>query len=103
MLSRVRAALLRCGSTEHEADDLVQEAWLRLACYQREQTVAQPEAFLMRAALNLSIDAYRARTVRGEELLLDDVELIDAAPTAETVLLASPRGRGPGRGTLRVP
>ncbi|MBK1688798.1 RNA polymerase sigma factor [Rubrivivax gelatinosus] len=91
VMGRVRAALLRRGRTEHDADDLVQEAWLRLARYQREQTVAEPEAFLMRAALNLSIDAFRARAVRGEELLLDDVVLIDTAPAAEAVLLAKER------------
>lgn len=91
VMRRVRAALLRRGRTEHDADDLVQEAWLRLARYQREQTVAEPEAFLMRAALNLSIDAFRARAVRGEELLLDDVVLIDTAPAAEAVLLAKER------------
>jgi RNA polymerase sigma-70 factor (ECF subfamily) len=81
----------RFSRTEHDADDLVQEAWLRLARYQREQTVVEPEAFLMRAALNLSIDAFRARAVRGEELLLDDVVLIDTAPAAEAVLLAKER------------
>ncbi|MBZ8141542.1 hypothetical protein CLD22_16750 [Rubrivivax gelatinosus] len=90
VLGRVRAALLRRGRTEHDADDLVQEAWLRLARYQREQTVAEPEAFLMRAALNLSIDAYRARAVRGEELLLDDVVLIDTAPAVSRVAQLSP-------------
>lgn len=90
-LSRVRAALMRRGRTQHEADDLVQEAWIRLACYQHDQTVAKPEAFLMRAALNLSIDTHRMRMTRGEEVLLDEVVLIDATPTAETVVLARER------------
>lgn len=89
--SRVRAALMRRGRTIHDADDLVQEAWVRLACYEREQTVDQPEAFLMRVALNLSIDSYRARASRGEEVLLDDVVLIDATPGAEAVLLGRER------------
>ena len=90
-LSRVRAALMRRGRTAHDADDLVQEAWVRLACYEREQTVAKPEAFLMRTALNLSIDAYRARASHGEEVLLDEVVLVDTTPGAEAVVLARER------------
>jgi RNA polymerase sigma factor (sigma-70 family) len=91
VFSRVRSALMRRGRTEHEADDLVQEAWIRLECYRREQPVDRPEAFLMRAALNLSIDAHRARQTRGEEVALDDVVLVDTAPSAEIALLARER------------
>ncbi|MES2099731.1 MAG: RNA polymerase sigma factor [Pseudomonadota bacterium] len=88
---RVRAALMRRGRTSHDADDLVQEAWVRLACYERERTVDKPEAFLMRTALNLSIDTHRMRLSHGEEVLLDEVVLIDAAPNAEAVVLARER------------
>lgn len=91
VFSRVRAALMRRGRTRHDADDLVQEAWVRLACYERRQTVDEPEAFLMRAALNLSIDAYRASRNHGEQVLLDDVVLVDSTPSAETVVLARER------------
>jgi RNA polymerase sigma-70 factor (ECF subfamily) len=90
-MSRVRAALMRRGRTVQDADDLVQEAWVRLACYEREQTVAKPEAFLMRTALNLSIDTHRKQMNHGEEILLDEVVLIDAAPTSEAVVLARER------------
>lgn len=90
-MSRVRAALMRRGRTAHDADDLVQEAWVRLACYEREQPVHQPEAFLMRTALNLSIDAHRTRVNHGEEVLLEEVFLVDTSPTAEAVILARER------------
>jgi len=90
-LSRVRAALMRRGRTEDDAEDLVQEAWVRLACYEREQPVLEPEAFLMRAALNLSIDSYRASKTRGEEVLLEEVVLIDTAPGIEAALLGRER------------
>ena len=89
--SRVRAALMRRGRTQHDADDLVQEAWIRLACYEREQAVAKPEAFLMRTALNLSIDTHRMHMNHGEEVMLDEVILIDATPSAEAVVLARER------------
>ncbi|CAM4160386.1 RNA polymerase sigma factor [Roseateles saccharophilus] len=90
-LSRVRGALMRRGRSAQDADDLVQEAWARLACYEREQVVERPEAFLMRTAINLSIDAHRAQMTRGDEVLAEEVVLVDFAPTAEAVLLAKER------------
>ena len=44
ILSRVRAGLMRRGQTRQDADDLVQEAWLRFASYERKHAVAEPEA-----------------------------------------------------------
>jgi RNA polymerase sigma-70 factor (ECF subfamily) len=90
-LARVRGALMRRGRSEHDADDLVQEAWVRLACYESEKPVDRPEAFLMRTALNLSIDAHRAQIARGEQVLVEEVVLIDVTPTAEAVVLAKER------------
>lgn len=92
--SRVRAALMRRGRSRHDADDLVQEAWVRLASFAQRQPVLEPEAFLMRTALNLSIDDYRNGRNRGEQVLLDDVEemeLVDTRPTIETTLIARER------------
>lgn len=91
VLAKVKAALVRRGRSAHDADDLVQEAWVRLACYERDRVVTVPEAFLMRTALNLSIDVHRASVTRGEEVLLDEVVLIDTAPDAEAVVLARER------------
>ncbi|MGM9484938.1 RNA polymerase sigma factor [Roseateles sp. NT4] len=91
VMSRVRSALMRRGRSRHDADDLVQEAWVKLACYERRQTVNQPEAFLMRAALNLSIDAYRTTKSHGEQVLLEDAISVDSAPSIEATLLARER------------
>ena len=91
VFARVRAALMRRGRSAHEADDLVQEAWVRLACYEREQDVQEPEAFLMRTAMNLSIDAHRLSISHGEEVLLEEVVLVDTAPGTEAVVLARER------------
>jgi len=89
--ARVKGALLRRGRTVHDADDLLQEAWIRLATYASELPVERPEAFLMRVALNLSIDSHRMRQTHGEEVLLEDVVLVDMTPSAEAVLLARER------------
>jgi RNA polymerase sigma factor (sigma-70 family) len=91
VFARVRSALMRRGRSEQDADDFVQEAWVRLACYQSTQAVEQPEAFLMRAALNLSIDAHRARVNHGDEVVLEDVVLIDTTPGTEAIVLARER------------
>ena len=76
VFSRIRAVLMRRGRTEHEAEDLVQEAWLRLATYAQREQVLEPGAFLMRAALNLSTDAHRARIHHGEQVVLDEDVLL---------------------------
>lgn len=91
VFSRVKAALMRRGRSEQDADDLVQEAWVRLACYERENHVEQPEAFLMKAALNLSIDAHRSSASRGEQVVLDEVVLLDGKPGVEDVMLGRER------------
>ena len=90
VFSRVRGALMRRGRSQQDADDLVQEAWIRLACYETA-SIEKPEAFLMRAALNLSIDAHRSQTHRGEQVLLEEVVLVDLAPSQEAILLARER------------
>ncbi|WP_458233001.1 RNA polymerase sigma factor [Roseateles sp. P5_E8] len=92
VLARVRGALRRRGRTEHEAEDMVQEAWLRLVRYEDEQApIEQPEAFLMRTALNLSIDVHRSTASHGEHVVLEHAVLIDTAPSAEDFVLARER------------
>ncbi|GAP38651.1 RNA polymerase sigma factor [Piscinibacter sakaiensis] len=101
-LDAVRSALRRRGRTPHEADDLVQEAWLRMACYEGEQPVERPEAFLMQVALNLSVDDYRQGAKRGEAVAVEDVVLIDVAPSVEAVVLARERVARLGRCLARL-
>ncbi|OYU28010.1 MAG: RNA polymerase subunit sigma-24 [Burkholderiales bacterium PBB2] len=91
IFKRVKAALTRRGRSADDADDLVQEAWVRLACYEREQVVDAPEAFLMRTALNLSIDAHRSSVSHGDQLMVDEVALLDTAPGTEAIVLARER------------
>ena len=93
VVSRVKGALRRRGRSEQDAEDLVQEAFVRLACYQRQHVVDSPEAFLMKSAINLSIDAYRCRSRQGEELLHEEVALVDPAPGTEDVQVSRERLR----------
>jgi RNA polymerase sigma-70 factor (ECF subfamily) len=59
MLRKARAAVLRRGVPHDEADDLVQEAFLRLEGYERAHAVQSKEAFLVSTAVNLTIDRAR--------------------------------------------
>jgi RNA polymerase sigma factor (sigma-70 family) len=88
VFSNVISVLRRRGRTEQDAEDLVHDAYLKYAQSANEKTIEKPEAFLMKVALNLSIDAHRASLVRGEAVLLDDVVIIDGQPSAEDVVLA---------------
>lgn len=102
-LARIKSALMRRGRTVHEADDLVQEAWVRMAAHSGKQEVANPGAFLMRTALNLSIDVHRARRTQGDEVALDDVVLADMAPGVEAWVLGRERAARLGVCLGRLP
>jgi len=91
VFSLIKTVLLRRGHSEQDADDLVQEAWVRLAQYARQQAVLEPEAFLMQTALNLSRDAYRATRNHGEQVQYDETVLVDGAPNVEAVILSRER------------
>lgn len=91
VLKRVRAMLLRRGRTSEDADDLVQEAWVRLAVYARETPVLEPGAFMYRTALNLAVTADRVRAARGEVALEEGVALLNAVPSTEAAVLARER------------
>lgn len=81
--------LLRRGCTREEAEDLIQEAFLRMQEYcERGGQVHQPEGFLVRTVLRLSLNARRDQ---HRELYADrDVEeltfIIDTNPTPDEVL-----------------
>ena len=89
--SRIRAVRVRRGRSVVDVEGLVQEAWVRLAGYERDAVVEQPEAFVMRTALNLSIDQYRSGLSHGEELALEEEVLVDPMPGIEATVLARKR------------
>lgn len=91
VLSRVRAALRRRGASLHDAEDWTQEAWLRMSRHLDGRAVPNPEGYLIRAAINISIDEYRSKSAHGEETVLDDVVVADAAPSLDAQLLGKER------------
>ena len=59
---------------------------VRLNSREREQIGLEPEALLMRTAINLSIDAHRARVVHDEQVEWEEVILMaDALPVQPAV------------------
>ncbi len=63
LVLKQRRLLRSRGRSIDDTEDLIQEAFLRLQVYCRDKDVAQTEAFLVRTALNLSIDQHRRETV----------------------------------------
>jgi RNA polymerase sigma-70 factor (ECF subfamily) len=76
-----------------EADDLIQEAFLRLQVYRRERHVREPEAFLVRTVRNLSVDALRRKTQRGVHVAVESerLHLVDPHPLPDEVLATQQR------------
>ena len=56
---RLLTYLRRKGKSREDAEDLIQEAMLRLHVYAKDDAVVNKEAFLRRAVHNLAIDQYR--------------------------------------------
>jgi RNA polymerase sigma factor (sigma-70 family) len=89
--------LLKGRSRSHEdAEDLIQEAMLRLHVYARKEPVANEEAFLRLAVHNLSVDQHRRdRPDLQREVSFEEVDtltpLIASEPTPENRLEAQQR------------
>ena len=95
---RLRNFLTRGGRSREDAEDLIQEALLRLHeyCQSPGETVNDREAFLVRTVRNLSIDRHRrerrhlyaGETVEELELT---APLLDTGPAVDEVLAAHQR------------
>lgn len=92
LLLRLRRLLRSRGRAVDEIDDLIQDAFVRLQTYCRDRQIAQPEAFLVRTALNLVIDAQRkASTAPGMQGGVESLALIDPHPLPDEVLQGEER------------
>jgi RNA polymerase sigma-70 factor (ECF subfamily) len=87
---RLKNLLRHRGQTHEDAEDLIQEAFLRLHNFMTAgNEVQQPEAFLVRTALNLAIDTRRRdRRDRMIPRPVEELMLTDMSPSGRSV---SPR------------
>jgi RNA polymerase sigma factor (sigma-70 family) len=88
---RLLKFLQRKGRSREDAEDLIQEAMLRLHLYAAGDVVENQEAFLRRTVQNLAIDRYRRDRFGSQlEVPIEDVDrlspLIAPNPTPEQVL-----------------
>jgi RNA polymerase sigma factor (sigma-70 family) len=92
-LRHLQKILLRRGATREDAEDLVQEAVLRLHVYSRSGgQVRDQEAFVTRCALNLAVDAHRhGRSGLYERSPVEELELTDTGPRPDEVFEAEQR------------
>lgn len=92
-LSHLVKLLRKRGARREDAEDLVQEAVLRLCAFmQAGGEVRNANAFVSRVAFNLAVDRHRsARRDRYASESIEKLELIDMAPSPCEVLEAENR------------
>ncbi|ESQ78976.1 hypothetical protein AEYBE204_11170 [Asticcacaulis sp. YBE204] len=104
MLDKARRAILRKGVAPQDADDLVQEAFLRVEAFERTQTVKSQEALLIKAAVNLSFDAARRRKVTPFVDIGEDLGAApDRTPLPDEILRAQDRLKRAAQGLEQLP
>jgi RNA polymerase sigma-70 factor (ECF subfamily) len=93
---RIRATLaryLRARGAGDQAEDLVQELWLKIASLPATTDVAEPSFYLFRMAHNLMLDRRRTEVRRAFRerayVELGDGHLVDPTPTPDRALEAA--------------
>lgn len=85
-------AKVRCRET---AQDIVQDAWLKLAATPASAAIAEPRAYVFRLVGNLALDALRRRAFQRIWFTSADAatERVGEPPRAEARLIAKERAR----------
>jgi RNA polymerase sigma-70 factor (ECF subfamily) len=83
----VRGWLRRAGTADHDIDDLVQEAYCRLAGLVSVAHILNGRAYLFQTVRNIAIERMRrARVVRIESVTeIDSLNVVDSEPSPERV------------------
>ncbi|WP_448664234.1 RNA polymerase sigma factor [Sphingomonas sp. CJ20] len=103
MLAKARRAVMRRGVSEEDADELVQDAFLKIERYERTHDARSKEALLVTAAVNLSIDRSRRRA-RSPFVDIDDFQSIaDHTPDPSQIVEQQARLRHAAAGLERLP
>jgi len=92
LTAKIRRVLRRRGRSHDEADDLIQEAFLRLHVYCRDHAIRNTGGFLFRTALNLACDRNRRdRVAAVVPVDLDELALVDPYPPPDEVCAGQER------------
>src|SRR5689334_7767849 len=87
LCTKLQRLLRHRGRSREDAEDLIQDAFLRLQSYCATEAVQEREAFLVRTALNLEVDQRRRERYR---LFVpespEDMPLADDAPGHDEVI-----------------
>jgi len=94
---------MRRGVAEQDADELVQEAFLKIERYERDGSARSREALLVTTAVNLSIDQ-RRRAARAPFSEVEDIrDIADAMPDPAEIVEQQARLRHAARGIDQLP
>src|SRR5277367_343928 len=74
-----------------DPEDLLHSAWLRLERYRIEHTIDNPQAFLVRTAINIAIDDSRHDRVLAQERDDRAADIASDAPLQDEVIVARAR------------
>jgi RNA polymerase sigma factor (sigma-70 family) len=103
LIRKLRRIVIARGVHKDDADDVVQEAFVRLEGYVRTHEVRSKEAFLVSAAVNIAIDDARRRRRSPFTRGTFDVELVsDLGPQPDELLNLRERLTHLGEGLERL-
>ncbi len=97
LLNRV----IRKTNNNCDAEDFLNSAYLRMNHYSAGRAVSDPSAFLVRAAINISIDKFRHDRLTNENI--DQLEIQDTSPLQDEVIAARVRLERVKEGLARLP
>ena len=88
----LKNVLRRRGLSEPEAEDIIQDALVRLEQYRHKNNVENEDGFLVRTALNLVIDNYRKQlNVEFSPNPVEDHAIVDEMPLQDEAFDAKQR------------
>jgi RNA polymerase sigma factor (sigma-70 family) len=81
----------RRARSQSDAEDLLHSAWLRLERYRAEHAVQNPQAFLVRTAINIGIDNSRHDRIMPQDRDDHAADIACDAPLQDEVIVARAR------------
>jgi RNA polymerase sigma-70 factor (ECF subfamily) len=105
LTGRLRRFVRARVSSREDAEDVIQEAYLRVLRYSAEHTVDSHERLLFSAAKNLAVDSRRRHSVRQRTAI--DYAILESFtqswPAADEVVYANQRLRSVEAAVARLP